>query len=81
MMEKMAEELRELVGIADARKVRGASDITIWREIKDGTFPEPIVIKTKRYWFLDELVKWQAGLTRWKDAELKVPPAGQKYGA
>lgn len=36
------------------------SDMWLWRRLHDGTgFPQPMVLGTRRYWRLSELVAWE----------------------
>jgi hypothetical protein len=49
-----------------AKQVRArygdASDMWIWRQLhkaKDGLFPKPLVINTRRYWRLSELETYE----------------------
>ncbi len=36
-------------------KFGGRSDMWLWRRIKDGTLPRPLLIAGRRYWRSDEL--------------------------
>ena len=70
----MTDIKRELVGLPVAKKFRGViSSTVIWREIKDGTFPVPVVVNGRRYWFKDELVDWQKKLPRMKRGLTRTP--------
>ena len=41
----------ELITAADARRLCGGiSDMSLWRWIKRGVIPEPLVIERRRYW-------------------------------
>lgn len=39
------------------------SDMWLWRRIKDGTLPQPLVISGRRYWRADEIDKLIARLS------------------
>jgi predicted DNA-binding transcriptional regulator AlpA len=36
----------------------GIAAMTLWRWIKDGKFPKPIYIATRRYWTEAEVIAW-----------------------
>ena len=74
------DRLRELVGLPIAKKLRGVSSSTvIWKEIKAGTFPAPVVVNGRRYWFCDELEAWQQNLPRIQKGLTRTPIKGTKY--
>lgn len=65
---------RELVGLPVAKKVRGVNSATvIWKEVRDGTFPTPVVVNGRRYWFCDELEVWQQNLPRIRKGLTRTP--------
>ena len=65
---------RELVALPDAKKARGVKSSTvIWNEIKAGTFPAPVIINGRRYWFRDELEAWQQNLPRIREGLTRTP--------
>ncbi len=33
----------------------GRSDMWLWRRLKDGTLPRPVIISGRRYWLQDEI--------------------------
>lgn len=65
---------RELVALPGAKKVRGVKSPTvIWNEIRAGTFPAPVVVNGRRYWFRDELEAWQQNLPRIREGLTRTP--------
>ena len=73
MMVKMMDG-RELVGLPVAKKFRGVkSPSVIWKEINAGTFPAPVVVNGRRYWFSDELEAWQKNLPRLQKGLTRTP--------
>lgn len=40
-----------LITAPEARRLAGAiSDMTLWRWVRDGVVPQPLVIRRRRYW-------------------------------
>ena len=65
---------RELVPWSGTKKVRGVNSPTvIWGEIRAGTFPAPVVVNGRRYWFRDELEAWQQNLPRIREGLTRTP--------
>lgn len=49
--------------LVNRRELRGTipgADMTIWRWIKKGLFPPPIVINGRRYWRASDIERWLA---------------------
>ena len=45
-----------LLDSAETKSVFGnRSDMWLWRRIKDGTLPKPLIISGRRYWRADEI--------------------------
>jgi predicted DNA-binding transcriptional regulator AlpA len=44
-----ADEVRAIFG--------GVSDVWLWRHMKDGTIPRPIIIGNRRFWRRDEIAQ------------------------
>ena len=44
------------------RRYNNLSDMGLWRWLRDSelNFPQPIYIRKRRYWTLEQLEKWEA---------------------
>jgi predicted DNA-binding transcriptional regulator AlpA len=52
--------LRKMLTEADVLKIVPYSPVTLWRRVKDGTFPKPTFIgPNMKIWYLDEIRAWQ----------------------
>ena len=49
------------------RTVIPASDVSIWRWIKQGKFPQPLSICNRNYWRSDEIDQWLEEQTALRD--------------
>jgi len=60
----MAQNYIRIGTLASTRKKQGllpASPATIWRKVKDGTFPKPVKLGDRiTAWHMDEIEKWLA---------------------
>ena len=42
----------------DVRKLVPISDVTLWRWVRDGIFPQPEKINGRKYWSQDAVAEW-----------------------
>jgi hypothetical protein len=56
---------RSLISKKSLALEKGVSTRTVDRWCADPSlcFPRPVVIRTRRYWFVDEIVEWDAART------------------
>ncbi len=47
-----------LVGISKITQLTGTHAVTIWRWVRDGKFPAPIYLQSRRRWRLAEVLAW-----------------------
>ncbi len=51
--------LDRIVGLAEVVKLTGLSEATVWREVRAGRFPQPLMISPRRRgWRLTDLLAW-----------------------
>lgn len=53
-----------LVSRATLRSLVPIADMTLWRWIKQGLFPQPLVLNRRRYWRLAEIQAFVAQQSR-----------------
>jgi hypothetical protein len=62
----------------------GVSDMWLWRRCHDGSgFPQPMVIRKRRYWSLAQLVAWEtahASRANSAAASMSAPPSPNAAG-
>lgn len=56
------QEFERLIPRSHLRLLIPASDMTLWRWLRDKRFPQPIYIGTRRYWKQSAIDKWIDGL-------------------
>ena len=54
--------LRAMVRLDQVREAVALSDSTIYRRVKDGSFPKPRRVGSASLWFEDEVAAWQSAL-------------------
>ena len=56
---------RQIVREREVSRLTGKSRTTLWRDVRAGLFPAPVVIgPNSKGYFLDEVVQWQERLAR-----------------
>lgn len=54
----MSDQPEKLLTAAMLRTFVPVHNVTIWRWIKQGTFPAPIYFNSRRYWRLSDVQAW-----------------------
>lgn len=58
------QDVRHVIPTSEVSSQTGQSSTTLWRKVKSGSFPQPIYIGAKKFWYQDTVTQWLKENTR-----------------